>query len=259
MTGHVGVQDITGAAADTRFSSPFQRTEIRNIMNISDIDGACADSVKHSIVGSRRTNPLQPVYQSLDQGELLLPLIPPLVPPEVIKVPTMPARIRAKPGAGEAQAKESVSFSREGGTREHSAQQQSQHPSSHTSGGRDREGDLEPVLFTSQPSSGREGKPPSGRQNVGMGLNLPSSGFGGIAGGGGGLAPSSSARSGSFNYTSYSNTNLNALPYSATTAQSTAPGGWGGGGGSSAPASGRLSKRAQAALEADVALVKSLQ
>ncbi len=82
--------DIKGATADTRYASPFPRREYRNTNYISDIEGAHADSFKHSIVTKRQTHPLQPVYQALDPGELLLPLIPPVIPPDMVKVPTLP-------------------------------------------------------------------------------------------------------------------------------------------------------------------------
>lgn len=83
-------KDISGAFADTKSAPHFQRREFRNTNFIQDIQGAHADSIKHSITTNRITHPLQPIYQSLDQGELLLPLIPPLVPAEMIKVPTLP-------------------------------------------------------------------------------------------------------------------------------------------------------------------------
>ncbi len=83
-------KDITGAVADTRYADPFPRREYKNTNYIGDISGSHADSIKHSIVTKRNTHPLQPVYQSLDPGELLLPLIPPLIPPELVKMPTLP-------------------------------------------------------------------------------------------------------------------------------------------------------------------------
>lgn len=83
-------KDINGATADTRYADPFVRREFKNTNFIGDIKGSHADSVKHSIVTNRNTHPLQPVYQALDPGELLLPLIPPLIPPELVKVPTLP-------------------------------------------------------------------------------------------------------------------------------------------------------------------------
>eukprot|EP01032_Pedospumella_encystans_P031072 gene31072-35066_t len=55
-------KDITGATPgfkDTR----FERREIRNINYIADIEGAHADSIKHSIVTNRQSNPMAPVYQ----------------------------------------------------------------------------------------------------------------------------------------------------------------------------------------------------
>jgi hypothetical protein len=89
-------KDITGAAPgfkDTR----FVRREIRNINYIDDIEGARADSIKHSITTNRQSNPLAPVYQSLDPGELLQPVVPPLIPASMVKVPTIPVQKGNKP------------------------------------------------------------------------------------------------------------------------------------------------------------------
>lgn len=84
--------------------SSFPRREYRNTNYIGDIDGACSDTIKHSIVTNRQSNPLAPVYQALDPGELLLPLIPPLLPPSMIKVPTI--RAGQQPKAHSAQGME---------------------------------------------------------------------------------------------------------------------------------------------------------
>jgi hypothetical protein len=84
-------KDITGAGSDTRYASPFPRREWRNTNFIGDIAGAHADTIKHSIQSKRMSNPLQPVYQALDPGEMLLPLIQPLIPAEMVKIPTLPS------------------------------------------------------------------------------------------------------------------------------------------------------------------------
>lgn len=84
-------KDITGATPGFK-DTKFERREVRNINYIQDIEGAHADSIKHSIVTKRESNPLAPVYQSLDPGELLQPLIPPLIPPAMVKVPTIPVQ-----------------------------------------------------------------------------------------------------------------------------------------------------------------------
>lgn len=89
-------KDITGATPgfkDTR----FERREIRNINYIADIEGAHADSIKHSIVTNRQSNPMAPVYQSLDAGELLQPVVLPLIPPAMVKVPTVPVQRGNRP------------------------------------------------------------------------------------------------------------------------------------------------------------------
>jgi hypothetical protein len=94
--GLLQTKDITGATSDTRYASPFPRREFHNTTFIGDFEGPHADSIKHSIRTNRTTHPLQPVYQSLDTGEILLPLIPPLIPPEIVKIPTLPALDREK-------------------------------------------------------------------------------------------------------------------------------------------------------------------
>jgi len=83
-------KDILGATSGWK-PTDFPRREYKNTNYLGDIPGAQADSIKHSIITKRETHPLVPVYQSLDgYGELLEPLIPPLLPPSMIKVPTVP-------------------------------------------------------------------------------------------------------------------------------------------------------------------------
>lgn len=89
-------KDITGAAPGFK-DTKFVRREIRNINYIADIEGAHADSIKHSVVTNRQSNPLAPVYQSLDHGELLQPVVPPLIPPSMVKVPTVPVERGNRP------------------------------------------------------------------------------------------------------------------------------------------------------------------
>jgi hypothetical protein len=83
-------KDIKGADAGSRYASPFQRREFRNTNYVGDIEGSKADTIRPGITTNRQTHPLQPVYQSLDPGELLLPVIAPLIPAEMVKVPTLP-------------------------------------------------------------------------------------------------------------------------------------------------------------------------
>lgn len=90
-------KDITGAAPGGLKDTRFVRREVRNINYIADIEGAHADSIKHSIVTNRQSNPLVPVYQSLDPGELLQPVVPPLIPPAMVKVPTVPVERGHRP------------------------------------------------------------------------------------------------------------------------------------------------------------------
>jgi len=63
-----------------------ERTEIRNLTSTADIPGAQADTIKHSIISTRNTNPLNPVYKSLDYGEPLPGPIQPLLPASITKV-----------------------------------------------------------------------------------------------------------------------------------------------------------------------------
>ena len=66
----------------------LQRREFRNILTTADVQGAQADTIKHSITSHRMTNPLAPVYPSLD-GESLPPLLTPLLPKALITVPSL--------------------------------------------------------------------------------------------------------------------------------------------------------------------------
>lgn len=80
--------DIEGAQAGYvtkhRLSIPEdKRREYRNINYLDDIDGAHADTIKHSIRTTRSINPLVPLYQSLD-GDILSGPIDSLVPHHLI-------------------------------------------------------------------------------------------------------------------------------------------------------------------------------
>jgi hypothetical protein len=81
-------QDIPGA---TSSNSPKrrERREVRDIMNTSDVLGAQADTVVHSLVTNRVTCPLSPVYQTLDDGSPLRPSIKPLLNSEQVKHPSL--------------------------------------------------------------------------------------------------------------------------------------------------------------------------
>ena len=88
-------RDIPGATAGDRGSHRVAipdelRREFRNTNYLGDIPGAQADTVKHAIRTSRKTNPLNPHYQSLDgDGQVLHDPIDPLLPNSIIKVPTL--------------------------------------------------------------------------------------------------------------------------------------------------------------------------
>eukprot|EP01039_Chlorochromonas_danica_P002693 gene2693-2943_t len=242
-------KDISGAEAGSRYASPFPRKEVRHINYLGDIEGAHADSIKHSIITQRCTNPLQPVYQALDPGEVLPPVVAPLVPPDIIKIPTVPARVRAKPGSTQAQAGGNSIFpqsstgiaSRSESWHNQHNQQEDRTPTSSSNNNNQQQ-----QLTSSRQNSGGALAASTAMASAGANsLRLPlSSRTEGSGGGGGGM-----------DYTSYSNANFNFAPYNAgmTSARSN------GAGGGSTPGSGRLSRRAQAALEADVALVRGLQ
>jgi len=81
-----------------------ERREYRNIMSTMDVQGAQADTVKHCIASDRLTNPLTPIYQSLD-GEPLAPLLMPLLPHRIVTVPALRPNTTksASLGAGDSQ------------------------------------------------------------------------------------------------------------------------------------------------------------
>lgn len=82
-------QDIVGATAKSIEEVYQSRREFRNTNFLGDINGAQADTIKHSIVTKRETNPLNPQYRSLDDGAPLAPPVTCLVPPDIVKVPTV--------------------------------------------------------------------------------------------------------------------------------------------------------------------------
>lgn len=68
------------------------RREIRNIMNTLDVPGAQADTIVHSMKSDRVTNPLTPVYASLDGAPLSS--IAPLMPASFVDKPTHSQRAK---------------------------------------------------------------------------------------------------------------------------------------------------------------------
>lgn len=78
--------DIEGASSGW---GRIQRTEYRNLTSTQDIQGAQADTVIKSIKTDRLTCPLMPTYKDLDFGDPLPPLVTPLMPPSLIKEPTI--------------------------------------------------------------------------------------------------------------------------------------------------------------------------
>lgn len=65
------------------------RREYGRTNYLADIAGSEPDSIKHSITTKRITNPLMPVYQSLDDGEVFPPVTQPLTPFNMITTPTL--------------------------------------------------------------------------------------------------------------------------------------------------------------------------
>lgn len=80
--------DIPGAMS-TNNPRKKERREIRNIMNTQDVLGAQADTVVHSIVSNRNTNPLFPVFQSLDDGAPMSHEVAPLIPASRVQDPSV--------------------------------------------------------------------------------------------------------------------------------------------------------------------------
>lgn len=81
--------DIDGAKAgylmEHQLSLPASmRKEFRNNNFLGDIEGAQADTRKKTIQTKRCSNPLQPVYQSLDGDELVSGPVESLIPPQFI-------------------------------------------------------------------------------------------------------------------------------------------------------------------------------
>lgn len=72
-----------------------------------DIDGAMPDTIKHAIVTNRQTNPLAPVYQGLDYGDPLPPLLMPLLPATMVNSATL--RPKLAPEDMDMRPKESIS------------------------------------------------------------------------------------------------------------------------------------------------------
>jgi len=83
--------DIPGAYPGWK-AEKAPRRDFRNTNFLDDIPGARADTIRPGIVTQRQVNPLQPVYQSLDPGELIEPPLRPLVPADMVKMPTIPPR-----------------------------------------------------------------------------------------------------------------------------------------------------------------------
>lgn len=67
----------------------FARREFSKTNYIADIEGSESDSIKHSIVTTRITNPLVPVYQSLDYGDPLPSVLDPLMPSSMVFAPIL--------------------------------------------------------------------------------------------------------------------------------------------------------------------------
>ncbi len=93
--GHLlRTDDIIGANAQTkefclRIVPAANRREYRNTNFLADISGSKADSVKAGMQTLRTTNPLNPLYPSLDGGgQILKAPLQPLIPETLVTVPT---------------------------------------------------------------------------------------------------------------------------------------------------------------------------
>jgi len=88
--------DIPGAYAGWK-SEQAPRRDLRHTNFLDDIPGARADSIRPGIVTQRQVNPLEPVYQALDPGQLVEPPLRALVPADRVKMPTIPRGPKAVP------------------------------------------------------------------------------------------------------------------------------------------------------------------
>ena len=72
------------------------RRQFRNTNFIGDIEGAKADTIRHGLVSKRSTNPLNPIYHALDQGEVLENPVESGIPPQLLLEPTFkPSKIES--------------------------------------------------------------------------------------------------------------------------------------------------------------------
>ena len=76
------------------------RREYGRTNYIGDIVGSESDSIKHSITTTRTTNPLVPVYQSLDYGDALPPVLTPLMPYSMVTAATLRPKLSARNSDG---------------------------------------------------------------------------------------------------------------------------------------------------------------
>ena len=82
-------RDIPGAYPGwSSAAGKIERREFKNTNFVHDIEGAQADTIKHSITTRRVTHPLDKVYQSLD-GDLLVAPVMSLLPPSLVTKPTL--------------------------------------------------------------------------------------------------------------------------------------------------------------------------
>jgi hypothetical protein len=87
FSGHLlKTQDVNDSSKSWK---PHMRRDFRNLTSTADIEGAQADTVIHSIVTKRETNPLLPTYQALDRDQLLIPPVIGLMPADSVTRPTI--------------------------------------------------------------------------------------------------------------------------------------------------------------------------
>jgi hypothetical protein len=95
-TFSLSTMDISGATSKFASHNMRPRREFRNLTTTQDIEGAQADTLKRCMTTLRETNPLAPVYPSLDGGKPLFNIIEPLLPAAIVKKPLI--RIGADEG-----------------------------------------------------------------------------------------------------------------------------------------------------------------
>lgn len=109
-TFSLSTMDISGATSKFAPHNVRPRREFRNLTTTQDIEGAQADTLKRCMTTLRETNPLAPVYPSLDGGKPLYNIIEPLLPAAIVKKPLI--RIGADEGESRSVLPSEITFGR---------------------------------------------------------------------------------------------------------------------------------------------------